>query len=70
MFRVIFDRSGINEMDTPVGYTDMNIGIQDSNFEAESTAVVFDGVVLKTYKGTYKGVSSCVANRKVGAVLT
>ena len=66
MFRVIFDRSGINEMDTPVGYTDMNIGIQDSNFEAESTAFVFDGVVLKTYKG----VSSCVANRKVGAVLT
>jgi len=66
MFRVIFDRSGINEMDTPVGYTDMNIGIMDDDFEAESTAFVFDGTRLKTYKG----VSTCIANRKVGAVLT
>lgn len=66
MFRVIFDRNGKNEMDADVGYTDVNIGMQDDNFEAGETAFIFDGTSLKEYKG----VQTCVANRKVGAVLT
>lgn len=66
MFRFIFDRNGKNEMDVPVGYSNINIGMQDTNFEAGETAFIFDGTSLKEYKG----VQTCVANRKVGAVLT
>jgi len=65
MFRCIFDVNGKNVFDMRVGYSNINIGMQDENFEASSTAIVFDGTSLKTYNG----VSSCVANRKVSAVL-
>lgn len=65
MFRCIFDVNGKNVFDMRVGCSNINIGMQDENFEASSTAIVFDGTSLKTYNG----VTSCVANRKVSAVL-
>lgn len=65
MFRGTFDVNGKNVFDMRIGFSNINIGMQDDNFEASSTAIVFDGTSLKTYNG----VTSCIADRKVSAVL-